>query len=341
MVFLVEGLILSGRLPAGVIPAWLARPILLRGVTDGTGMIALSASSLPPLIWWGAMWIASMFCDPRDRFLPPVWLRTLAATLAVVGAVASWRRAIVIVLVAAPVIAVVMLVALKFRNARGDSPAFSGRAFLRLGVVAVIALALSLVAQPHFVSMFGSAVGSSTKIVEGQAPRLPTKNLPKVSTHLTVAADNALADEIRKNESQNLLTAHSAADWIVGRGFGATIDRGGVVRDMKPWQTELQYHAIFYWTGLIGVALVLAVAFTSLRALRKAFRVDDPLRASLFVSSAGAIAALVADATNPYLQAPGHLWPVFFPFMIASAILGTRARAEQSAPTSELVEQAG
>ncbi len=339
VVFVLEALTITGHMPFSSLPYWLTTPILLRGVTDSQGMVALSANSLPPLIWWGGMWVASLFCSSKDPYLPPVWLRTLAASLAILGAVVSWRRAVVLILVVSPIIAVVMLVALRFRNAKPESPRFTGRAVLRVGVVAVVAIALSLLTQPHFASMFTSAVGSSTKIVEGQPAKLPTTDLPSVDDKsLTVSADDALADEIRKNESQNLLTPHSAADLLVGRGFGASIDRGEVVRDMKPWQTELQYHAIFYWTGIIGILLILAVFLTSLRVVRKAFRIDDPLRASLYVSSVGAVAALAANATNPYLQAPGHMWPVFLPLMIASAILAARSRAEEaSAP--ELAEQ--
>jgi hypothetical protein len=339
VLFLVYALALTGHLPFDRLPSWLTQPLLLRGVTDANGAVALSSSSLPPLIWWGAMWVASMFCDPRSEYLPPVWLRTAAASLAVAGAVVAWRRAIVIILVVSPIIAVVALIALRIRNARSADPRFSGRAFLRLAVAAVVAVALSLVAQPHFTEMFGSALGASGKIVEGQKAQLPTDDLPSLDeSDLSVSADDALSDEIRKNESQNLLSAHSPADWIVGRGFGATIDRGAVVRDMKPWQTELQYHAIFYWTGILGILLMLATFVTAFLAVRKAFRLDGGVRAPLFVSTVGALAALAANATNPYLQAPGHMWPVFFPLMIASSVFAAR-RHPAEVPSTELTEQ--
>ncbi|WP_431245437.1 hypothetical protein [Leifsonia xyli] len=259
--------------------------------------------------------------------------------LAITGAVVSWRRAIVLILVVSPIIAILALVALRVRNAHSTNPGFSGRAFLRLGIAAIIAIVLSFAAQPHFASMFGSAVGASGKIVEGQKAELPTKDLSTVDGHkLSVSADDALADEIRKNESQNLLAPSSAADWIVGKGFGATIDRGHVIRDMKPWQTELQYHAIFYWTGILGVLLMLATFVAGFLALRKAFRFDQGMRAPLYVSTVGALAALAANATNPYLQAPGHMWPVFLPLMIASAIFVSHAR-EREPLEPQLAEQ--
>lgn len=339
LLFLVDALAITGHLPFKTLPYWLTTPLLLRGVTDAQGMVSLSSSSLPPLIWWGAMWVASMFCDPKDRYLPPVWLRTAAASLALAGAVVSWRRAIVLILVVSPVMAILALVALRFRNARSSNPRFSGRAFILLAVAALIAAGLSFLAQPHFASMFGSAVGSSSKIVEGQKAHLPTPDLPSVDdSKLSVAADDALADEIRKNESQNLLAPSSPADWIVGRGFGATIDRGAVVRDMKPWQTELQYHAIFYWTGILGMLLLVATFVTAFLSVRKAFRLDAGLRAPLYVSTVGALAALAANATNPYLQAPGHMWPVFLPLMIASAVFASHSTRQEPAEP-ELAEQ--
>jgi hypothetical protein len=108
---------------------------------------------------------------------------------------------------------------------------------------------------------------------------------------------------------------------LVGRGFGAAIDRSGLQRDTEPWKTELQYHAIFYWTGLIGVLLALAVALTAFLAVRKAYRVDPTLRGALFAGSVGALCLLMANASNPYLQAPGHMWPLFLPLMIACVSL--------------------
>jgi len=69
--------------------------------------------------------------------------------------------------------------------------------------------------------------------------------------------------------------------------------------------------------------LILTFA-ASLLTIRRAFRIPDGLRGPLYVSCVGAAATLVGNATNPYLNAPGHMWPVFFPFMIASAILASQ-----------------
>lgn len=326
VLLLIQALAEGGILPFRRLPAWIAGPLRMTGSSD-SGMVSLTSTVMPPLIWWGGIWIASLFCDPKDRYLPPVWLRSLAGALVLTGALVSWRRGIVIVLVAAPVIALVMLVALKVRNTKwSDEPRLTPRGFLRLGVVAVVGVALGLVCQPHLLSMFGTAVSSSSGVIEGeQAQKLPLDDLSDPGA-LTVSESDALADTIRKNESRLLLTPSSPADLIVGRGLGAAIDRGELVRVMRPWQTELQYHAIFYWTGLVGVLLLFAVGVAAFLAVRKAYRLPDGLRGALFVSSVGAVCVLMANATNPYLQAPGHQWPVFLPLMIASAVLTDAAR---------------
>lgn len=117
-----------------------------------------------------------------------------------------------------------------------------------------------------------------------------------------------------------MLTPATITDFFWGRGFGAAIDRKGLTTDVvKVWQTELQYHAIFYWTGLVGVLLLLVVLWRYLMLLRSAESRSAGGASSdaLFIALVGSLTALVMNATNPYLQAPGHMWVVFFPIMIA------------------------
>ena len=136
-----------------------------------------------------------------------------------------------------------------------------------------------------------------------------------------ISEDDRLADKIREHERLNLTEPKSFTDALFGHGIGASFDRGGLERPIKPWQTELQYHAMFYWTGLVGLILLASTFMACVRAIRQAYRLSDPLNGVLFVSCVGAAATLIGNATNPYLQAPGHMWPIFLPFMIASVIL--------------------
>ena len=150
---------------------------------------------------------------------------------------------------------------------------------------------------------------------------LSTAELDASQKPALISEDDRLADKIRHNELASLTLPKSLTDAVFGHGIGASFDRGGLERPMKPWQTELQYHAMFYWTGLVGLILLASTFMACVRAIRQAYRLSDPLNGVLFVSCVGAAATLIGNATNPYLQAPGHMWPIFLPFMIASVIL--------------------
>ena len=348
LVFFAQGLAVAGHLPFRTLPPIITDPIAMKYLADKTGMIDMSSTTLPPLIWWGGMWVASLFVDSKDSYLPPVWLRGIAATLAVAGAFISWRRAVVLIIIGVPLVALLGILVLVFRNVRTTSPRISWRGIIGVAVVFVLALGITLMVQPSIGTMISHLVGSSTAkaaaVVEAPPPTPAAKKTPvltqkdiakSTSTPMTVAGADAFSDKIRANEVQSLTKTDGPVQLLVGRGFGATFDRDGIKRDMRPWQTELQYLAIYNWTGLVGILLLIATVIAGLGAVRKAFRIDDDLRGVLFVASVGSVAVIVADGTNPYLQAPGHMWPLFFPLMIASAIFATKKRAV-AAP--ELVE---
>lgn len=336
LLFFLEGLVAAGHLPFAL-PAFVTGPLNLRHVTDTTGMIAMTSTTLPPLIWWGAMWIASLFVDKSDRYLPPVWLRGIAATLSIAGAFISWRRAVVVIIIIAPIMAIGSMLVLKFRNTKTMSPRLSWRSVGSIAVAFILAAGITLTVQPSIGLMFSHLVGSSSAAVAPAKPStLTQEDITKTeSKPMTVSGEDALSDKIRKNEAQSLLKAETPVQALVGHGFGASFDRGGIDRPIRPWQTELQYHALFYWTGIIGLLLLLATMVSGLGVVRKAFRVDDDLRGVLYIATAGSVAVILANGTNPYLQAPGHMWPLFFPLMIASAIFATRKQLGSARVESE------
>jgi len=134
-----------------------------------------------------------------------------------------------------------------------------------------------------------------------------------------------------------LLSPANSSEAVFGRGIGATVDRGRYFRPemaARPWQSELSYHLVFYWSGYVGMAMLLFVAFAGMAALRHAMRRADDLNGALFVATVGAAALIIANASNPYMQALGHMWPLFFPFMIANVILRTAPKASDSLDSS-------
>lgn len=308
----------------------------LRYVVDPAGPLRLTGVILPPVLWWGAMWIASLFAGRDDPYLPPLAVRGVAAALSVAAAVLSLRRGIIVALALTPLACLVIALILYARN--------HGERTVRLtlaGAVTAIgvfvgAVAIVLVIQPksyEIVTASLGSVGASTaeqssggdasgaSAGDGEGVHMfPDGTL----TDTSGLDDKETSDSIRQLEIQALLHTENAREALVGRGLGASVDRGTHPRaefEARPWQSELQYFLLFYWTGAVGIVLLVAVAVTGGLALRRAMRHAGDLNAVLFVTSAGAVALLVANATNPYMQALGHVWPLFLPFMIAQVAL--------------------
>lgn len=315
-VVVLQGLTATGVAPLALVPSGVVDLLALRTSVSGNA-VAMSTHALPPLIWWGAMWVASLGVDRANHYLPPLWVRWAAAVLAIAGALIAWRRAIVLVLVAVPVLAIITWLLLRRRGSRP-----SGRAGVRAVALVAAAFVVGGVlavpvqrALPDRVAALGASLAT---VVMGSDSPLTNEDL---MGSRTISQDDALADRIRANEIRVLTSSRGLADLLVGRGLGAWVDRGEFQRAMKPWQTELQYHLLFYWSGLIGLLLIAVTGLLCVRAVLVASTRDRALRPALYVSSVGALATLAANATNPYLQAPGHMWPIFLPLMIASLSL--------------------
>ncbi len=318
--FISGALSATGRLPFNPIPNWFLDLIAFRYVADEYGIFALSAHSLPSLMWWTPMWIASLFVLRPPKFFPPLWVRWVLATLGTAAVVIAWRRAIVLVVLLTPAFIMAVLVVLianktvNFANIMGYARRvpIAAAAYIAGGVIA-------LGAQPSLLVLV-SRLGVSVTSVVGGRPPIDIEGAPPIAGD-GVLDDDAIADSLRANELRALTSWDSPAELLVGRGFGATIDRGAIERDMSPWQTELQYHLIFYWTGLIGLVLLGAIITACAIGVIQAAKVHTAVNPALFVVTIGALAALAGNATNPYLQAPGHLWVAFWPVMIACTVL--------------------
>lgn len=306
------------------LPKALTEIIHLRNLVDAANMYKLTSHSLPSLIWWGGIWIASLFCNGWDKYLPPTWIRLFAAFLALTAAFVAWRRAIVVVLIAAPLIALVTYLFLKFKTGTVSSPRFGLKNLSRLVLVFVGTMLFAVMFLPQISSQFSSLLHSTVRV--GTVAETPI-SLDLRST--TIAEDDQLSDVIRQNELANLTKPDSPTAVIFGNGIGAEINRGSLLRDIRPWQTELQYQAMFYWTGIVGIAFLVATLITALLAVRKAFQLSVESRPILFVTTVGALCLLAANASNPYLQAPGHMWPLFLPLMISLQVLNSSQQTKK------------
>jgi hypothetical protein len=257
----------------------------------------------------GPLWAASLFVR-ADKLMPHWGWRVYAASSSVVAALLGGRRAIIIAIVLAPI--VLRLCAALVRWPRASGVRF-GAAIAPLAMVALLfgagyALAPSLVSFSSVSSAFSDA---QALIFGGDETA-------------------ALQQDIRILEGQELLNGWSGSP-IIGHGFGATLN--GFDRDPnRPWNFELQYHLILFQTGVIGILIgFLALLFT-LRQLRTAARATPQFASTLLVTTAGAASVLVANAIDPYLQAPGHMWAIYLPLAVANIMLLSSTRRPSLGP---------
>lgn len=251
--------------------------------------------SLSTLVATGPMWAASLLVG-RDSVLPAPWLRVLAAVAAVGGGLVGGRRALALVLVLAPLLAwlVKVIVARRGRALRVDA---------RVLIGGVAALAVAVAAAPTLLS--GAVLSNAWRSI--------------VDFFAGGTAGVGGEQFIRSYQAERLLAEWSSSP-VFGHGLGHVIQ--GYERSTdQPWQFELQYHALLMQTGLLDCLVILAGAVVTLNAVIKAVRARPDLAPTLVVACTAAVAMLIANATNPYLQAPGHMWAIFLPVAVANVML--------------------
>lgn len=99
---------------------------------------------------------------------------------------------------------------------------------------------------------------------------------------------------------------------FIGSGLGSYVH--GVIRNPdKPWAYELQYVLLLFQTGLMGLLLYSSGIIWLYVMGLKVIRSGSPLSIHMVPVLVGTSCFLMANATNPYLQAYGQLWTLFFP----------------------------
>ena len=289
----------TGAVPQ-LVPSWLLDQY---GAGFGGGQYTeVRLYGLSTLVAAGPLWIASLFVG-RDGLLPPHWLRLIAAIAATAGTMTGGRRALALVLVLAPFIAWAVRVVLQRR--RAERATVQGR---------VLVLAMAGLAVVGFMPglLTGGVIGAAWQ------------SLASYVTGAAFPGSSAADDRLRAYQADRLLDQWTDAP-LFGHGFGATID--GFARDpVEPWRWELQYHGLLFQTGIVGVLLIAVGAILTVSAVIRAARVRPDLVPSLVVSCTGAAGMLIGNATNPYLQAPGHVWSIFLPIAVANVMLCSRER---------------
>jgi len=243
-----------------------------------------------------------------DRLMPHVALRVYATASAVVASLVAGRRAILVVIVLAPVIAWICSVTIRgqwrmrtnrngFQSVVGALRSRPKMAAMVVGSVVVL-IGIVYVTQPLFISAIYVSFASAHAMAFGGGGGTP---------------------DVRVAEAKALLDGWAKSPWV-GNGFGATLP--GYSRDAaRPWNFELQYHVLVFQTGLAGAVLAMAGLLAVIRQLRAAARAAAAYSGTLVVLTTGAVSLLVANAVDPYLQAPGHMWAIYLPLTVANCVL--------------------
>ncbi len=119
----------------------------------------------------------------------------------------------------------------------------------------------------------------------------------------------------RSSQAAGLIRAWSMKP-VHGWGFGAVYPIEVLRSEERPWNFELQYHLLLAQTGVIGVFILFRIWKGTVASWIGLVR----SRADLMLPAiAGWIAIVVANASNPYLVAPGNMWSLYLPAMVFAA----------------------
>jgi hypothetical protein len=122
-----------------------------------------------------------------------------------------------------------------------------------------------------------------------------------------------------------LISGWEQQPWL-GSGHGAPAP--GVIRSLEmPWAYELSYVALLYHTGVIGLVLYTAGIGWILWMGLRMVRAGHPLGRLVLPVLVGMCTFLIANATNPYLVKYDYLWIVFLPVAYINCWLLRNLRA--------------
>lgn len=306
----------QGYIPT-IVPDVLLNSQGARFTDDGFGT-EIGFYGLSSLAAAAPMAAAGVFAEPAAS-MPPRWIMVIAAVSASCAALVGGRQAIIVVTLLAPVLFILVRRILLAAAHRGQ------RARLRINVAWVLAAPVAFLLAVQFTAPFAVPMSSAIR------------DAAFVFFGIGTGSSGSYSDNLaRKTQTNQLLTAW-ADNPIFGAGMGATLPSGYTRSIRRPWSFELQYHQLLFQGGLLALALVACALLLALRGVVRAGRQHPEYTSALVVAAVGAAALLLANASNPYLQAPAHWWPLALVAGIATALTrtsrGTSAVSVSSALT--------
>jgi len=253
--------------------------------------------------------VSSALVAGKDKFLPSRALLAVATILAVLAAIFAGRRAIAAVTIASPLVTYALLRLLRPR-AHVARPTTRLLKWI-LGaplilVLSVVAFHFSLLDRPL------AALGDGLHLYF---------NIGNSS-----GGAKAASDVVREQQTGELVTAWGGHPWF-GSGLGAVLPDGFVRSADRPWMFELQYHQLLFSSGLVGAGLLSAAFVSAWHGVRRAAAASPEHVPTIVATSVAAISMLVANASNPYLQAVGNGWAIALILGVANALLVPKVEA--------------
>lgn len=282
-------------------PAWLVDQLGLSFDGHSFGITTITLYGLSTLVATCPLWLTALVL-PRHRLLPSKWLSGVAGVAAFLTSLVAGRAAITIVALIVPIAVWIVWRIYSWRRPRTRLAAVAPVAVAAAAGLAVLALA---------------ALGNSSV----------ARAWDRVASIVT-GSGQTIEDRIRTEESHELITGWLSSP-AFGHGLGAVIP-GYSRNESRPWNFELQYHLILFQMGIVGALVMLAAAVIGVIAVIRSFRDAPDLSPVLFVSIAGAAALLIANASNPYLQAPGNMWALFLLLALVNVALSNGHRSAKA-----------
>lgn len=301
-----------GILPQ-LIPGWLQEQGGFGFDATYVDATAIRFYGLSTLVAAAPIWLSATIL-PTHPLMPAKGISIAAGILAAVATMLSGRAALTVVTLLVPLVVWAVWRILTRKQSRTRWRTYSPLA-VGAGFVAVIGL-LVLMGNRNVINAFARLASILTG--EGQG----------------------VSDRIRDRQSGELLAAWWESP-VFGHGLGATIEGYSRSRD-RPWDFELQYHLYLFQFGAVGALVLLLAVAAGVFGLVRALRQSPAMTPVLLVTASGALAMLIANASNPYLQAPGHMWAVYLPLMVINlTLVGLFGRGEVSSRGSDQPREAG
>jgi hypothetical protein len=230
-----------------------------------------------------------------------VW-QWIALMLAMASVLISGRRALYLVFLTAPI-----FTALFSSFLPAVQRSLSRKSLLRVTAIGVLSVVV-------LVTCLGSIYGVS---LNGMAQRMAA------GFDFSDTAEQYGA--IERRVQFNALLSGWLDDPVLGAGLG-TPAYGSIRSQRTPWNYELQYMALLYQAGLLGVTGYAAGIFWIYWTGVRVIQAGGHLGALMVACLVGMTSLLIANATNPYLARIDGLWAIFIPLAVINYWLLQRNR---------------